>query len=280
MPIETLKCQECGSAEVTEFKPETYVCGHCESVFKSVNAEQSPSCGCGTFAIGRCAQCGVAVCGEHSRLVGQRLLCDAHSTDPVWAKRMALAMREKRRGEQQRGRQAEAEQALRNIPDPYERLCVLILQRFTSAAAGTGSRFGWTGTDLAAVCPELWESPPVADDLENRPPWDSAKVAAWFARRAQEIGVPPDEMFRLRIRGRTLLGKPKWLDGAPIPCWRFHQGSTQRSGLEMSRETALVLADGRVLSVLDFHEPSVGNLAAYALAGMAGRLGAAPTDGH
>jgi DNA-directed RNA polymerase subunit RPC12/RpoP len=37
MPIETIKCQECGSADVTEFKPGSYVCSHCESVFKVVS---------------------------------------------------------------------------------------------------------------------------------------------------------------------------------------------------------------------------------------------------
>jgi hypothetical protein len=27
MPVETVKCQECGSTDVSEFKPGSYVCG-------------------------------------------------------------------------------------------------------------------------------------------------------------------------------------------------------------------------------------------------------------
>ena len=38
MPIETVKCQECGSADVTELKTGSYVCQHCESVFKWTRA--------------------------------------------------------------------------------------------------------------------------------------------------------------------------------------------------------------------------------------------------
>ena len=36
-------------------------------------------CSCGTFAIGRCAECGRLVCGDHSVLKGDRRLCEAHA---------------------------------------------------------------------------------------------------------------------------------------------------------------------------------------------------------
>ena len=36
MPIEPIHCEACGSRDVTEFKPGSYVCGHCEAVFKHV----------------------------------------------------------------------------------------------------------------------------------------------------------------------------------------------------------------------------------------------------
>jgi len=36
------------------------------------------SCACGTFAIGRCAECRAFVCGEHSELFKGRLTCTAH----------------------------------------------------------------------------------------------------------------------------------------------------------------------------------------------------------
>jgi hypothetical protein len=77
MPIETIKCQECGSADVTEFKPGSYICGHCESVFKVVSTA-AELCGCGTLAEGRCSDCGSWVCKDHSALWEQARLCSAH----------------------------------------------------------------------------------------------------------------------------------------------------------------------------------------------------------
>lgn len=69
MPIETVKCKECGSADVTEFKPGSYACGHCEAVFKFAGSAASPAgCevdGCGVLAIGRCADCRGAFCATH-----------------------------------------------------------------------------------------------------------------------------------------------------------------------------------------------------------------------
>lgn len=75
MPVETIKCRECGSADVTEFRPGSYVCGHCEAIFKHVGVPDSASCKCGMFAIGRCAQCHIPVCSVHSSMAGGRLLC-------------------------------------------------------------------------------------------------------------------------------------------------------------------------------------------------------------
>src|ERR1700736_4220979 len=69
MPIETIKCQECGSADVTEFKPGSYVCGHCEAIFKHVTpADGSGGCqigGCGVPAVGKCNACARRFCTTH-----------------------------------------------------------------------------------------------------------------------------------------------------------------------------------------------------------------------
>jgi hypothetical protein len=70
MPVETIKCRECGSGEVSEFKPGRYVCAHCEAVFKEFVGETPGAAGCavgacGVAAIGRCAWCGQAFCGTH-----------------------------------------------------------------------------------------------------------------------------------------------------------------------------------------------------------------------
>jgi hypothetical protein len=69
VPVETIKCRECGSADVTEFKPGSYVCGHCEAIVKHVSpAALSGGCeidGCGVPAIGRCSSCNRRFCRTH-----------------------------------------------------------------------------------------------------------------------------------------------------------------------------------------------------------------------
>ncbi|HEU4736103.1 MAG TPA: hypothetical protein VFS48_03635 [Solirubrobacterales bacterium] len=40
-------------------------------------------CACGTFAIGRCSECGAPACADHSRLVKERRLCDEHATAAI-----------------------------------------------------------------------------------------------------------------------------------------------------------------------------------------------------
>jgi len=43
MSLETVKCQQCGSADVTEFKPRTYVCSHCEAIFTQISRMLDPA---------------------------------------------------------------------------------------------------------------------------------------------------------------------------------------------------------------------------------------------
>ncbi len=77
MPIETIKCQECGSADVTEFKPGSYVCTHCEATFKHVDPTHvtvAPAfCTCGNRIAFRCNHCHSGLCSE----------CDVRSLDFV-----------------------------------------------------------------------------------------------------------------------------------------------------------------------------------------------------
>ncbi len=85
MPVETIKCQECGSADVTEFKAGSYVCGHCDAIFRTTSATTHATCACGRNAIGVCTVCGIPVCEDHSREIrgssepGQ-LACDPDYT--------------------------------------------------------------------------------------------------------------------------------------------------------------------------------------------------------
>jgi hypothetical protein len=77
MPVETIQCQQCGSADVTEFKPGSYVCGHCEAVFKHIDPMKAGTgCevdGCGVLAIGRCKRCESAYCASHG---GGKATCE------------------------------------------------------------------------------------------------------------------------------------------------------------------------------------------------------------
>lgn len=52
------------------------VCGHEYHEAVPLSGEPSGTCECGTFAIGRCAECSRPVCGSHSKLVDGRRLCE------------------------------------------------------------------------------------------------------------------------------------------------------------------------------------------------------------
>jgi hypothetical protein len=65
--IESIKCRECGSSDVAEFKPGIYVCGHCEAVSRQVEpAGAVESCYCGHDSTATCqGSCGRRVCDQH-----------------------------------------------------------------------------------------------------------------------------------------------------------------------------------------------------------------------
>ena len=63
MPLESLKCTGCGSADVQEVKPNTYFCNHCETLFKHVDpasatmAHRPAFCVCGNPVQVQCSIC-------------------------------------------------------------------------------------------------------------------------------------------------------------------------------------------------------------------------------
>jgi hypothetical protein len=77
MPLETISCSHCGSAEVKEVKANTYFCDHCETVFKRTDPSQvtlqRDFCICGNTVDRRCLHCGVGLCNS----------CD-HSLSQYW----------------------------------------------------------------------------------------------------------------------------------------------------------------------------------------------------
>lgn len=61
MPLESLNCTNCGSADVTEVNPSTYFCNNCDSVFKHLDPGKltvAPSfCSCGNRVEFQCQVC-------------------------------------------------------------------------------------------------------------------------------------------------------------------------------------------------------------------------------
>jgi cold shock CspA family protein len=78
MTLEAIDCQKCGSPDVVELKTGSYVCQHCEAVFKHVSpvGVASPAgCeieGCGVPAIGKCSWCARPYCASHEAVLTDR----------------------------------------------------------------------------------------------------------------------------------------------------------------------------------------------------------------
>lgn len=70
MAVEAIKCPNCGSAEVTEFKSGSYVCTHCEGTFKYVDPQQPTVtmrpdfCRCGNIVRAQCGTCQSGICSQ------------------------------------------------------------------------------------------------------------------------------------------------------------------------------------------------------------------------
>lgn len=66
MPLETIKCPDCGSPDVKEIKAGTFFCGHCESLFKHVDPSrltvQAEFCQCGGAIAFQCRSCRTGIC--------------------------------------------------------------------------------------------------------------------------------------------------------------------------------------------------------------------------
>ena len=203
MSVETIKCQECGSADVTEFKSGSYVCTHCEATFKHVDPTGASSCSCGTFAVGRCAECHTPVCAHHSGMFDGRRLCDAHLST-------AQAAEAERRQQAHAQSTAEtlanrirawdgwldaARRALAESSDPSERVVRVV-------AALQGGELRSQRRDEPKVLPPLL----LPDILQDAPAtscwWDRNAVQAWFlrsvksaTRRARRGERPQDSVW-------------------------------------------------------------------------------------
>jgi hypothetical protein len=222
MPVETIKCRECGSADVTEFKAGGYVCGHCEAVFKHVDPSGTSSCSCGTFAIGRCAECHTPVCAHHSEMFDGQRLCIEHAEEHHSVERVAAAQRRREieqadhaRREQERRDWLEARQGwlerchklLAEIDDPVARHVVAVREA-TSVSS--------SGPLLEALLPERTDAAL----------WDDEDIKAWFLWSGKRS--PP---VKLRYSYRTCLSLEGFRECLGDGWW-FSGGSTQTENVE------------------------------------------------
>lgn len=86
MALEVIQCTKCGSTKVTEFKTDTYACGHCETTFKIQRQATDGGGGCqigscGVPAIGLCHQCHQRFCRTHQAIEKSWSYKDVHVAD-------------------------------------------------------------------------------------------------------------------------------------------------------------------------------------------------------
>jgi hypothetical protein len=202
------------------------------------------TCACGTFAIGRCLQCGRSVCGSHSALWASRRLCDEHHA-------AALAAFEAARAEAVACNVADAvarsvrawdewlaaaRAALSASVDPIERTV-----RAVSAMSG-GSWPDRREQDRHLLLELLLPEQVAGREPDVRWWWDHDTVQAWFLGA---VKVPPTMLDVVRFR-RTLLGGER-RERTSAPGWSFPGGSTDSLGEGDRWLTVCVLADGRRL---------------------------------
>jgi len=71
MPIEQVRCENCGSGDVRQLAADSYVCEHCQTNFRLVDPTKStvvqkPSvCDCGLVATAFCVRCHKPLCEGH-----------------------------------------------------------------------------------------------------------------------------------------------------------------------------------------------------------------------
>ncbi len=71
MPIEQVRCENCGSGDVRQLAPDSYVCEHCHTNFRWVDptkktvVHKQSVCKCGNVAKAFCVRCQEPVCEGH-----------------------------------------------------------------------------------------------------------------------------------------------------------------------------------------------------------------------
>jgi hypothetical protein len=189
----------------------------------------APSCRCGMFAVGRCATCGLAVCGKDGEFVEGYLMCRAHAAESTKARAEAA-----RPLQQEATKRARDESLVRYEASlkPWEAVRLALLARlgdinepverllFALRHCGPGGRCV-DSTVLSQAFPGLWSEGAVNLEAAS-PPWDSDAVAHWFAARARDADLP---FVRIGPTGGRFKRRYRrgWLAGPSTVVIRFHE---------------------------------------------------------
>ncbi len=239
MSFEEVKCQQCGSDQVFEFKPGSYVCGLCDTVFKGipkVDRHSARVCEvdeCGVIAIGRCGDCGDAFCVTHRGL-------DNWGRGYVDLCRMCLSKRNVQKAE---SKSMEFDERISRIKKTMD-VHVHEISRAAVALRACGSSHEIEGDPsthfddriLERVCPELAGISTFYGVL----PWNTHAIADWFRDEAKKEGVTPNDRTRWFTESRSFTGQVRARYGEPEPAWTFPRESSSNPG------HVWVFLDGRV----------------------------------
>jgi hypothetical protein len=180
---------------------------------QELDHEMPLACSCGTFAIGQCPSCGVAVCGTHSLMrSGQRLCLDCNSRAEAEASRITRKTRESADMTAYEQKLSVVTQAMSQEQDAVARYLIAVLagprtyrsplpQRFPDVplpprAARLALRTAETLRSSLGV-PKAREYDATGPDAYEWP-FDATELMAWVARHPQ-VG-PGTEITLQRAR--------------------------------------------------------------------------------
>lgn len=179
-------------------------------------SETGVECGCGTFAVGRCARCRRAVCGVHSSIRRDERLCagcGAKEDEALARTQDAAASAADTEYVADRDQWAAAARiVLSGYPLPAR--VALVMQLAASPGwPAHSSKVSVRNDLLSQLIPELG----ITQDTDHYP-WDDNEIASWFANACNK----PSTRVSVGER-RTLMGgyKSLYVDG-----WVFTSGST------------------------------------------------------